>query len=309
MNGLAHALFFVMTFGMVFVGLMLLEAWYWYRKGRTDVYSLKESLAGVATGFCYKMVDGAAIVLFIQYFYEFVYDIGLQFSPEASVASFLLLFLVTDLAFWFMHMTTHKVRWFWATHVTHHSGEHMNFSTALRQNALGLFNFTWMLWWTPLALVGFQKEWVMVAIELNLVYQFFLHTEAVDDLGWFGKIFNTPSHHRVHHGSGPKQIDTNFGGVLILWDKLFGTFVAEKDAGDIVYGVTRQPESYNPFWLQVHEFVDMMRDLVRYRDLRILIKHPDWTSEHYGQQSNLMTTAGKQAKDLNATIESAITSS
>jgi len=96
-------------------------------------------------------------------------------------------------------------------------------------------------------------------------------------LNKLGVIFNTPSHHRVHHGSNPKQIDTNFGGVLIIWDKLFGTFVAEKEAGPIVYGITeRQPKSFNPFYLQIHEWVDMFKDFNRTRDLRVFYKAPGW---------------------------------
>ena len=141
----------------------------------------------------------------------------------------------------------HKIRWFWASHVTHHSATHMNFATALRQNFLIDLNFGWVLWWLPIALIGFSKEWTIIAIELNLAYQFFIHTETVRRLGPVEWVFNTPSHHRVHHGSNPAQIDTNFGGVLIIWDRLFGTFVDERDAGPVKYGlVSRQPITLNP---------------------------------------------------------------
>jgi sterol desaturase/sphingolipid hydroxylase (fatty acid hydroxylase superfamily) len=189
----------------------------------------------------------------------------------------LLIFLISDLAFWFFHFLMHKVRWFWAVHVTHHSSERMNYSTALRQNFTLLFNGGWIFWWVPIALIGFDKNWATIAIELNLAYQFFLHTETKSPLDKLGWILNTPSHHRVHHGCRPEQIDTNFGGVLIIWDRLFGTFVPEERAGEIKYGLTaKQPTSLNPFYLQLHEWVDLYRDFKRTRDLRIFIKGPDW---------------------------------
>lgn len=283
MQDVLHALFFVTAFGAVFVGVIGLEAFYVRVKGLTEVYNLKETFANLATGFSYKVVDGIAIALFIQTFYEWVAQFGLQWYPEASLWSVLILIVLVDFCFYVTHVLMHKVRWFWATHVTHHSSKHMNFSTALRQNFMHAFNGAWILWWIPAAFVGFDKDWVLLAIEGNLVYQFFLHTEQVRTLGWVEKVFNTPSHHRVHHGSNPAQIDTNFGGILIIWDKLFGTFRAEQDAGPIVYGCTRMPKRpYDPLYLQLHEWGNMLRDLWRYKDLRVLVMPPDWVEKRYG---------------------------
>lgn len=284
MQDVLHALFFIAAFGAVFLTVILAEYLYIRHKGIQGVYHLKETIANLATGASYKIVDGIAIALFIQAFYEWVYGFGLQWNPGLSVWSVLLLIVFIDLCFFAAHVTMHKTRWFWNVHVTHHSSEHMNFSTALRQNFTFALSGAWLFWWIPAAIVGFDKNWVLLAIEGNLVYQFFLHTEQVGKLGWLEKIFNTPSHHRVHHGSNPAQIDTNFGGIFILWDKLFGTFRDEADAGEIRYGVTRMPaKPYNPWFLQVHDWADMFRDVVRYRDLRILYKHPDWVLERYGQ--------------------------
>src|SRR5690606_37833729 len=118
----------------------------------------------------------------------------------------------------------------------------------------------------------------------------FLHTEQVRTLGWLEKLFNTPSHHRVHHGRNPAQIDTNFGGMFIVWDKLFGTFRAEQDAGEIVYGVTRMPlKPYDPVHLQLHEWRAMLADLWRHKDLRVLFMAPDWVERHYGMQEGNRT--------------------
>lgn len=287
MQDVLHALFFVVAFGALFLGVMLAEYGYTRHQGKTGVYHLRETVANLTTGFSYKVVDGIAIALFIQAFYLWVYDYGLQWNPELSVLSVLALIVFIDFCFYINHVLMHKVRWFWNVHVTHHSSEHMNFSTALRQNFTFALSGSWLFWWIPAALLGFDKTWVLLAIEGNLVYQFFLHTEQVRKLGWLEKVMNTPSHHRVHHGSNPKQIDTNFGGIFIIWDKLFGTFRSEEDAGEIKYGVTRMPaKPYNPFYLQVHDWVDMFKGVWRYKDLRILYKHPDWAQQHYGTQAD-----------------------
>lgn len=277
MSDVLHAIFFVLVFGGVFLGFIGLEWAYTHWRERPSVYHFKETLANIGTGFSYKMVDGIAIALFIQAFYGWVYQYGLQWNPALNLFSVIILIVLVDFCFYVNHVLMHKTRWFWAAHVTHHSSEHMNFSTALRQNFIHDLNGGWLMWWIPAALIGFDKNWVLLAIEGNLVYQFFLHTEQVKRLGWLETIFNTPSHHRVHHGRNPKQIDTNFGGILIIWDRMFGTFRDEREAGKIEYGVTRMPEKpYNPLYLQLFELRQMLRDLKQYRDWKILWKPPEY---------------------------------
>jgi sterol desaturase/sphingolipid hydroxylase (fatty acid hydroxylase superfamily) len=193
------------------------------------------------------------------------------------------LFFVTDFLFYILHVVLHKMRYAWCSHITHHSSTRFNLSTALRQNFLFDLSGVAILWCLPLALIGFDKMSAVLAIEMNLFYQFFIHTEVVDRLpAWCEAVFNTPSHHRVHHGSKPDQMETNFGGVLIIWDRFFGTFTDERDAGTISYGIThRQPRTLNPLRLNLDEWFCMWRDVWRYRDLRILWKHPDWVEETY----------------------------
>ncbi|WP_068510320.1 MULTISPECIES: sterol desaturase family protein [unclassified Oleiphilus] len=286
MSDLLHALGFIMLFGSVFISIICLEAWYWHRKGRKDAYHLKETLTNIATGGIYKIFDGIAIALFIQAFYEFVAQYGFQYKIEDGLLSYLFLFIACDFFFYIYHYGMHKIRWLWSIHVTHHSSKIMNFSTALRQNFLMDVNFGWMIWWLPLAIIGFDKDLALIAIELSLSYQFFLHTELIGRLGVFEKVFNTPSHHRVHHGCKPEQIDTNFGGVLIIWDRLFGTFVDERDAGKVVYGLTeRQPTTLNPIRLNLDEFIQMFKDVIQYRDLKIFYKSPAYVNKY--QSSNL----------------------
>ncbi len=280
MNDVQHAVMFIVGFGAVFILVILLEARYWKKQGRADMYSWKETLTNIVMGFNYKIVDGIAVAVFIRYFFDWVYQFGFQYKPAFNLWSLLLLFLVSDFSFWVMHIVMHKVRWFWTSHVTHHSSERMNYSTALRQNFTVVFNGAWLFWWVPIALVGFDKNWATIAIELNLAYQFFLHTEAKSPLDKWGAILNTPSHHRVHHGNQPLQIDTNFGGVLIIWDKLFGTFVPEEKAGKISYGIVeRQPHSLNPFYLQLHEWKALLHDYLASKDYRVFLKAPGWHSD------------------------------
>jgi sterol desaturase/sphingolipid hydroxylase (fatty acid hydroxylase superfamily) len=289
---LLHAIAFILTFGFIFLVIILLEAIYWKSKDRKDAYHLKETLANIATGGLYKIIDGIAIALFIQFFYDYVRQFGFKYDADHGVLSILFLFLASDFFFYLYHLTMHKVRWFWAIHVTHHSSKIMNFSTALRQNFLMDLNFGWVMWWLPLALIGFEKNWALIAIEMSLAYQFFLHTEAVGRLGMLEKFMNTPAHHRVHHGCKPEQIDRNFGGVLIIWDKLFGTFAeapttykmaGRKKIVDIEYGLTsRQPTTLNPLKLNLDEFFQMFKDAFQYRDFRVFYKAPNFVEKHYG---------------------------
>jgi sterol desaturase/sphingolipid hydroxylase (fatty acid hydroxylase superfamily) len=243
-------------------------------------------LSNMCTGLLYKLVDGVMVALFVTHFYDDVVALGLRLQVENPWLRWALLFVATDLVFYGTHLAMHKLRYGWASHVTHHSSPRFNLSTALRQNFLFDLSGFAILWWLPLALIGFDKMSVIVAIELNLLYQFFIHTETVRRLpDWVEFIFNTPSHHRVHHGCNPAQIDTNFGGVLIVWDRLFGTFVDEREAGRIVYGVTlRQPTTLNPLRWNLDEFGAMWGDVWRHKDARILWKHPDWAAERHGDK-------------------------
>jgi len=190
--------------------------------------------------------------------------------------SFVLLFVLVDFLFYVYHVyhvTAHKVRWFWATHVVHHASKHMNFTTAGRQSTLyafsGLFAF-----FLPAVVLGFEPAWVLFALATNLSYQWFIHTQWIKKLPRpIEFIFNTPSHHRVHHGRNPEYIDRNFGGTFIIWDRLFGTFVEEREDLPPEYGITRQIHSYNPITLTLHEFIALFRDMAKPGPLWLRLKH------------------------------------
>lgn len=162
-----------------------------------------------------------------------------------------------DFLYYWNHRWGHEVRVMWANHVTHHSSEHYNLSTALRQPWSG-----WMTFWTylPLPAVGVTPHMHMMSASLNLLYQYWIHTEVIDRMpDAFERVMNTPSHHRVHHGTNPQYLDRNYGGILIIWDRLFGTFEPEDER--VVYGLTKNIETFNPIKIGYREFVDIARDV------------------------------------------------
>jgi sterol desaturase/sphingolipid hydroxylase (fatty acid hydroxylase superfamily) len=172
-----------------------------------------------------------------------------------------LCFVLDDLAYYWFHRTAHRVRWFWASHVNHHSSQHYNLSTALRQTWTGTiaFGFIFRL---PLVLIGFPPAMIFFCAGLNLIYQFWFHTEAIQKCPrWFEAVMNTPSHHRVHHATNPVYLDRNYAGVFIVWDKLFGTFQPELDDQKIRYGIVKQLGSFNLLWVAFHEWIGIARDV------------------------------------------------
>lgn len=259
---------------------VIIERRYWQRRSPLRQAGLREIWVNGILAVSYKSADALAVAIYVFALYDWVAGYGIQLNLPVNTLTWLLVFVCVDLAFYFTHLCMHKVRWCWASHVTHHSSPRYNFTTALRQNFTVAINGTLLIWWLPLALLGFDKHMVLLMMELNLLYQFLLHTEMptpLDKLGW---IMNTPSHHRVHHGSNPAQIDRNFGGSLIIWDRLFGTFRAEAQAGHLRYGVhTRPPRSQQPCELVCHEWRNIWQDLLRYRNLKVLWKAPDWSPE------------------------------
>lgn len=271
-----------------FIGVFLWE----YRKirGNDKLVNAGESVRNFLLGAGYQFTEllFAGLISFPVYalaWHHRLLDIPLNWGTG------LLLFVLADLCFYWYHRTSHRVRWFWAAHVTHHSSERMNFSTAMRQNATNIFNFGW-LFWVPLALIGFNPVWIGVCYALSLVYQFFIHTTLVGKLHpAIELVFNTPSHHRVHHGRNPDYIDTNYGGVFIVFDRLFGSFTPETHAAE--FGITRPVASHNLLVLWCHEYVDMFRDMRQPGSLWQRMKHlwmpPEWQRD--GQVATAKTEA------------------
>lgn len=174
---------------------------------------------------------------------------------------FVIAFVLDDLAYYVFHRSAHRVRWFWASHVIHHSSQHYNLSTALRQTWTGFFSATF-IFRLPLFLIGFPPAMVFFVAALNLVYQFWIHTETIGRMPrWFEAVMNTPSQHRVHHATNPRYLDSNYAGVFIVWDRMFGTFVAERDEDRPRYGIVRNLGSFNILWAAFHEWIGIARDV------------------------------------------------
>lgn len=196
--------------------------------------------------------------------------------------SWLLLFLLDDFTYYWFHRANHEIRLMWAGHVNHHSSEYMNYGTALRQG-VGERVYKY-LFWLPLPLLGFEPAMVITMMSISLFYQFWIHTRAIGRLHpLIELVFNTPSHHRVHHASNIRYLDCNHGGTLIIWDRLFGTFSEETDLEPVVYGLTRNIDTFNPIKIVLHEYRAMISDIrsvSRWQDkLRYLALAPGWHHE------------------------------
>lgn len=219
----------------------------------------------------------------------------------------LLLFVLEDLCYYVFHRVHHEVRFFWAAHVNHHSSRHYNLSTALRQSFTT--PLTGPIFWVPLALIGFHPVMILTAQALSLIYQFWLHTEWIGKLGPFEWIFNTPSHHRVHHGRNVEYLDRNYAGILIVWDRLFGSFEPERAPVD--YGLTTNLETFHPLRVGFHEWLAMLRDAARaprWREkVATLLRPPGWSpvAASSATSAQLRAAAGSRADPVPLAAQSA----
>lgn len=273
---------FLLLMGPVFAACMALEAWWLGRAGRTQTYTWAGVGTNISLALSHAVADGAAWALLAGLFYV-VYEHRVM-DVAVTAWSVLGLLVAQDFCYYWFHRCSHRVRWMWASHVTHHSGETMNLSTALRQSPTYALSGMW-LFWLPLAWLGFKPEHVILCVAVSLAFQFFVHTESVKRLPrLIEAVFNTPSHHRVHHARNPQYIDRNYAGVFIVWDKLFGTFVPEVERCE--YGIIHQVQSRNPLVMMFHEWGAMLRDVMRRGPLHHRLTHlwapPEWQRPQRG---------------------------
>lgn len=238
----------------------------------------RDVVANLNLGGAYQLFELAAYALITAPAAHWFWQHRL-FEIPVNGWTILPIFIGVEFCYYWFHRTSHRVRWFWSAHVVHHSEERMNMSTAMRQSLL--YTLTgWWLFFMPLVVLGVPPATVFLLYGCNLAYQFFIHTEAVGRLHpAIEYAFNTPSHHRAHHGRNPAYIDRNYGGVLILFDRWFGSFVEEDEPVD--YGIVRQVQSRNLLVLNFHEFAALARDVLRPGPLRQRLRHlwmpPEWT--------------------------------
>jgi sterol desaturase/sphingolipid hydroxylase (fatty acid hydroxylase superfamily) len=202
------------------------------------------------------------------------------------------LFVGQEFCYYWYHRAAHRVRWFWCNHSVHHSPNELNLSAAYRIGLVGKLTGT-TLFFVPLMWIGFHPKLVLQTLSFNLLYQFWLHTTWIGKLGWLEGIVNTPSAHRVHHASNPEYIDANYGGVLMVFDRLFGSYRAERDDIPVRYGLVHPLTTHNPLKIEFHEWVKLARDLLRARSLRAfvgaIVMPPGW-------QANASTPAPVAAR-------------
>ncbi|MDE0027548.1 MAG: sterol desaturase family protein [Spirochaetaceae bacterium] len=256
-----------------FVALIAIETTIsWLHNLRT--YEFRDTAANFALAFGDLLMAAAMKAVFLVLFallHRFApLDMGLSWMSWA------LLVVINDFIYYVFHRLGHRCRFMWAFHVTHHSSQKYNFSVAVRLNLFILpLHFLFML---PLALLGFRPEAILAINSITTLYQLWVHTELVGKLGFLDRVLNTPSNHRVHHGSNPQYLDRNYGAMFIFWDHLFGTY--EPEGEPVVYGLTKNVGSHNPVTLTFHEVRSMVRDVMRSGPLRqrlmYLFGPPGW---------------------------------
>lgn len=240
----------------IFFLLMAAEVVYDYVKQR-KLYRLSDAVSNISCGIV-EQLTGLFAKIFTVAAYHFIFVNFAIFELENTWYWLVLAFLGVDFFYYWAHRMSHQVNLFWLGHVVHHQSEDYNLSVALRQSTFQkMFTF---YFYFPMAFLGFKTEWFVLMGAFNLLYQFWIHTEVIDKLPkWFEYIFNTPAHHRVHHGRDPKYIDKNHAGTLIIWDRMFGTFQQEEERP--TYGITTPLNTWNPVMANVKPFVNLWNEV------------------------------------------------
>jgi len=263
-----------------FILAMLAELAYGVYRGR-NTYRLNDSVSSLFLGvlsqarrFVTLGVGGYVYHLVSEYF-------SMPRMDTSSWWTWVLAFVLYDFCYYWLHRLGHERTILWAAHVAHHQSEEYNLTTALRQTSTG-FLLGW-IFYIPLFLLGIPAEVVVTVASLNLLYQFWVHTEHVPRLGWYERVFITPSNHRVHHAQNDIYMDRNYGGVFILWDRLFGTFQEELDEEPVIFGIRGPLRSFNPWHALTHVYADMIKDSWHTRNwrdkLRVWVARTGWQPE------------------------------
>jgi sterol desaturase/sphingolipid hydroxylase (fatty acid hydroxylase superfamily) len=225
-----------------------------YRK--TGYYRINDSISSINAGIISRIGDifRKLIPLVVYVYLEKNFAL---FDLKYSIGLWIFAFVLYDLCYYFKHRYSHEINIFWASHVVHHSSEEYNLTTALRQSSGNLINWVFYM---PMALIGIDPVMLVTVGSLNLLYQFWVHTRHIPKLGFYEWIFVTPSNHRVHHATNERYVDKNYGGVFIIWDRLFNTFTEESEDEPCNYGIRKPIKSWNPIWVNLHFYTQLVRD-------------------------------------------------
>lgn len=264
----------------IFFLLIGLELLYQFIK-KEQLYRLNDAITNINCGTA-QQITGIFTKSLLLVTYLWVYNNIRIWTIQDSWYSYITLFLLVDLCYYFFHRYAHEIAILWGSHAVHHQSEEYNFSVALRQSTLQTFASAWF--YLPLALIGFSFESFFMIAAIQTLYQFWIHTRIIKKMpSWFEYIFNSPSHHRVHHSSDPQYIDKNHGGTLIIWDRIFGTFKEEADP--INYGVTKPVQSWNTLWVNFEYYQWLGEIFMKAKGidkLKVLFKKTGWRPDYLG---------------------------
>ncbi|MDC0546948.1 sterol desaturase family protein [Gammaproteobacteria bacterium] len=267
----------IITFAIpVFMLLILIEYCYGIYKGKSN-YRLNDTFTSLSIGMIsrYPTMLNLGLQSLIFVYISKYFNVGLL--SVKNPLTWIVAFLLYDLSYYWMHRMHHEIKILWATHSVHHHGEEFNLSTALRQTSTGWL-WKW-IFYLPMVFLGVPGEVFVTVAGINLVYQFWVHTEHIGHLGFFEKIFITPMNHGIHHAKNKEYIDANYGGVFIIWDRMFGTYIARDPEIQPVYGTVSALQSWNPIWANFQIFITMFKDSMKTKKLRDKIKV--WFSKTY----------------------------
>lgn len=261
---------------------------------KNNTYRINDTFVSISIG----LISRFPVILNLG-FNAFLFTLAattfnLELLPLDSWVTWVIAFLMYDLTYYIQHRMHHEIKILWATHVVHHHGEEYNLATALRQTSTG-FLWKWMFY-IPMMVIGIPAEVFATVGGINLLYQYWVHTEHIPKLGWIEKVFITPSNHRVHHAKNPEYIDANYGGVFIIWDRVFGTYIEEKDEIKPVYGTVKALNSWNPVWANFQVFYNMFLDSMRTKKLSDKFKV--WYAPTYWRPSDVEAKYPSKPVDL-----------
>ena len=265
-------------------------------------YRLKDALTSITMGLGNVFLGLISKIIVIAVF-TYTWEYFRLFTIPFAWWSWILIFFLEDLAYYWNHRFAHRTRFFWASHVVHHSSQEYNLSTALRQTWTG--GFLTFVFWIWIAFLGFHPLMILTQMSVSLLYQYWIHTELINKMPkWFEAIFNTPSHHRVHHGTNPLYLDKNHAGILIIWDKLFGTFQPELETEKVIYGLTTNIDTYNPLRIAFYEWGTLFSDILKSKTsllnrLKYFTKPPGWKHDGTGILSEDLLEEWKKKKTTN----------
>ena len=267
----------IITFAIPAFFLLIIVEYFYGKYIGKNTYRLNDTITSITIGMISRFPTmlnlGVQSVIFVY----ISTNLNLELLSVKNPFTWIIAFLLYDLSYYWMHRMHHEIKILWATHSVHHHGEDFNLATALRQTSTGWL-WKW-IFYMPMILLGVPVEVFIAVAGVNLVYQFWVHTEHIGHLGWMEKVFITPMNHGIHHAKNKEYIDANYGGVFIIWDRMFGTYTAQRPDLKPVYGTATPLNSWNPLWANFQVFSIMIKDTIKTKSWRDKVKV--WFSQTY----------------------------